>query len=471
MVQVSTNPNIELLTYSEVEHIDGFVGNFKVKVRKKQTWVDWKKCTGCGECMEKCPVKVPNEFNAGLDHRPAVYIQFPQAVPKKAVIDIDNCINCAGRKFGTEPKISKRTGKPILAPCERACPAGAINRSLALDPEGEVVELDVGTIVVATGFKVMEKDWFKEYAPHHPDVMTALQFERLLSATGPTGGKLVRPSTNEKPKVISFISCVGSRDHRYHTYCSRVCCMYMIKQAKLIKDKYPDIDIYMHFMDVRTPGKDFDEYYTSAIEKGINIVRGKPGGIEVLPDGRLRVMAYDAGLGKDVEVQADMVILATAIEVPDDAKKLAQTLHLTIDGSGFFKELHPKLKPVETAVEGIYLAGCCQGPKDIPDTVAQAKGAAAAAAVPLARGKVVIEPTISEVDQEKCSGCGLCVAVCPYQAITMELVNDRPRAKISVTACKGCGVCTSTCPSEAIILHGFTDKQIEAQVEALTMAV
>ncbi len=468
MVQVSTNPNIELLTYSEVEEVKGFVGNFQVKVRKKQTWVDWDKCTGCGECTEKCPVKVPNEFNAGLDHRGAVYIQFPQAVPKKAVIDIENCINCAGRKFGTEPKISKRTGKPILAPCERACPAGAINRSLALDPNGEVVELKVGTIVVATGFKVMEKDWFKEYAPQHPDVITALQLERLMSATGPTGGKILRPSNQKKPKVISFISCVGSRDKKHHTYCSRVCCMYMIKQARIIKEKYPDIEIYMHFMDVRTPGKDYDEYYTAAIEKGITFLRGKPGGIEVLPDGRLRVMGYDANLDKDVEVDADLVVLATAMEMPEDVKDLAQKLSLSLDAGGFFKELHPKLKPVETAVEGIFLAGCCQGPKDIPDTVSQAKGAAAAAAVPLAQGKVTIEPTISEVDPARCSGCGVCVPLCPYHAISLTEYEGKLRAKIEFTQCKGCGVCAAACPSQAIVLHGFTDEQIEAQVKALT---
>ncbi len=470
MVQVGTNANIELLTYSEVEEVEGSIGNFKVKIRKKQTYVDWDKCTGCGACAEVCPAKVPNEFNAGLDTRGAIYIQFPQAVPKKAVIDIEHCLNCAGRKIGTQPKISKKTGKPILAPCEKACPAGACDRSIAWDPEGELIEVEVGTIVVATGFKVMEKERFKEYAPDSPNVLTALQLERLISATGPTGGKLLRPSDGQKPKVISFLSCVGSRDERYHTYCSRVCCMYMIKQARLIKEKYPDIDIYMHFMDVRTPGKDFDEYYTYARELGINIVRGKVGGIEKLPGDRLRVMGYDNDLGKPIEVEADMVVLATAIELPEDAKQLAQKLSLPMDGAGFFKELHPKLKPVETPVEGVFLAGCCQGPKDIPDTVAQAKGAAAAAAVPLAQGKVVIEPTISEVNPEKCSGCGVCVPLCPYNAIKLEQYGDRPRAQIDMTQCKGCGVCAAACPSGAITLHGFTDEQIFAQIEALTKA-
>ena len=278
--------NIELLTYSEVEDVEGSIGNFKVKVRKKQTYVDWNKCTGCGACAEVCPAKVPDEFNCGLNTRGAVYIQFAQAVPKKAVVDMDNCLNCGKRIQGTEPKISKKTGKPILAPCEKACPAGAIDRSLKLDPEGKIIELEVGSIIVATGFQVMEKDWFKEFAPKSPNVITALQLERLISSTGPMGGKLLRPSDKEKPKTVTFVSCVGSRDEKFHTYCSRVCCMYMIKQARLLKEKYPDLEINMHFIDVRTPGKGYDEYYTGARKMGINIFKGKVGGLEILPEDR-----------------------------------------------------------------------------------------------------------------------------------------------------------------------------------------
>jgi len=472
MVEVGTHPNIELLTYSEVEEVEGFIGNFTVKVRKKQTYVDWDKCTGCGACIDVCPstARVPDEFNQGLNKRGAIYIPFPQAVPKKAVVDIEACNNCAGRKIGTEPKKTK-SGKPLLAPCERACPTGACDRSIAWNPEGEVVELKVGTIIVATGYRVMDKEHFKEYAPDSPNVLTALQLERLISATGPTEGKLVRPSDGEKPKVISFISCVGSRDERYHTYCSRVCCMYMLKQARLIKEKYPDVEIYMHFMDVRTPGKDFDEYYTYARQLGIKIIRGKVGGIEKLPGDRLRVMGFDVDLGKPIEVDADLVVLATAIELPEDAKELARKLSISMDAAGFFKELHPKLKPVETSVEGIYLAGCCQGPKDIPDTVAQAKAAAAAAAVPLSVGKVKVEPLISEVNAEKCSGCGVCVPLCPYDAIKLVDVDGEPRAQIDITQCKGCGVCAAACPSKAIKLYGFTDEQIFAQIRALTVGL
>ncbi len=468
MVEAASHPNLELLTYSEVDKVEGYIGNFQVTVRKKQAYIDWEKCTGCGDCVEVCPVRTENEFNAGMDNRSAVYLQFPQAVPKKAVVDMDVCINCAGREIGSEPRISKKTGKPVLAPCERSCPAGASDRTRNWNPEGELMDIDVGTLIVATGYQVMDKKNFKYLAPESPNVLTALQLERLISATGPTGGKLERPSDHKTPKVISFLSCIGSRDANFHTYCSRVCCMYMIKQARLIKEKYPETDIYMHVIDVRAPGKDFEEYYTKAREMGINVVRGKVGGIQDLPGARLKVRGFDSDLGSNIEVDADMVVLATAMELPPETRKLAQTMGLNFCGSGFFKELHPKLKPVETAVEGIYLAGACQGPKDIPDTVAQAKGAAAAAAIPLSQGRVRIDPVISEVDTEKCSGCGICPPLCPYTAIRLKQVNEKPRAEIDITQCKGCGVCTAACPSGAIMLHGFSDKQILSQVLALS---
>jgi len=468
MVEAGTHPNIELMTYSEVQEVDGFIGNFKVKVRKKQTYVDWNKCTGCGACAEACPAKVPDEFNAGLNNRGAAYIHFPQAVPKKAVVDMEHCINCAGREIGQEPKISKKTGKPRYAPCEKACPAEAINRSLEYDPKGEIVELDVGTIIVATGYQVMGKENFKEMAPDSPNVITALQLERLISATGPTDGKFLRPSDNEKPKTVTFVSCMGSRDENFHTYCSRICCMYMIKQARLLKEKYPDLNINMHFIDVRCAGKDYDEYYVGARKMGINIFKGKVGGLETLPQDRLRVMAYDMESCTPIEYDSDLVVLATAVELPETAKKLGQTVGVQFCGANFFKEMHPKLGPVETSTGGVFLAGCCQGPKDIPDSVAQGKGAAASAAVPLARGRVTIEPLISEVDQDKCSGCGICVPLCPYSAIKLREKEEKLRAAIDIAQCKGCGVCTSACPSGAITLHGYTEDSIFNQIEALT---
>ncbi|MGB9802421.1 4Fe-4S dicluster domain-containing protein [Desulfofundulus sp.] len=467
MVQVGTHPNIKLLTYSEIESVEGSIGNFKVKVRRKQTYIDWEKCTGCGDCVNACPTKVPNEFNEGMSNRKAIYIEFPQAVPKRAVVDIEHCISCAKRTIGTKPKINPRTGEPILAPCEKACKTGACDRSRQYNPEGEIVELNVGTIIVATGYKVMDKSPFKEYSPQSPNVITAMQLERILSATGPTEGQLKRPSDGEKPKSITFISCVGSRDKRYHTYCSKVCCMYMLKEARLIKEKYPYIDIYIFFIDVRTGGKDFEEYYNYCRNLGIKILRGRVGAVDELPGDKLRVRAYDVDLGAPVELETDLVVLATAIEPGPDLEKLGRKLGITFGSEGFFKEMHTKLYPVETSVKGIYIAGCAQGPKDIPESVSQARAASSAAAVPLTLGKVVVEPLISEVNQRKCAGCGTCVQLCPYSAIKLVEDKGKLRAKIDEALCAGCGACAAACPSGVITLHGFTNAQIHAQIKAL----
>lgn len=470
MVQVGTHPNITLLTYSEVEAVDGSIGNFRVKVRRRQTYIEWDKCTGCGACVEACPAKVPDEFNEGMSNRKAIYIEFPQAVPKKAVVDIAHCLNCAKRTFGTQPRIHSKTGEPILAPCEKACPTGACDRSLSYNPDGEILELNVGTIIVATGYKVMDKAPFKEYSPQSPNVLTAMQLERLLSATGPTEGEFKRPSDGKKPKTVAFISCVGSRDKNHHPYCSKVCCMYMLKEARLIKEKYPETNVYIFFIDVRTGGKDFEEYYTYCRDLGIKIVRGRVGAVDELAGDKLRVRAYDVDMAAPVELEADLVVLATAIEPSPGLEELGRRLGITCGSEGFLKEVHTKLYPVETPVKGIYIAGCAQGPKDIPESVSQARAAAAAAAVPLTAGKVLVEPLISEIDAEKCSGCGLCVPLCPYSAIGMVQHGDKLRAKIDPALCAGCGVCAAACPSRAITLHGFTTAQIEAQIEALTFS-
>ncbi|MCL6635876.1 MAG: CoB--CoM heterodisulfide reductase iron-sulfur subunit A family protein, partial [Peptococcaceae bacterium] len=467
MVQVGAHPNIQLLTYAEVESVDGSIGNFKVRIRKKQTYVDWSKCTGCGECVEACPQKVPNEFNLGMDDRKAIYIEFPQAVPKKAVVDAAHCINCAQRTFGTEPRVHSKTGKTILAPCEKVCKIGACDRSVAYDPDGEVVEINVGTIIVATGFKSMEKGPFKEYTPQSPNVITALQLERLLSATGPTGGELKRLSDGMMPDTVAFISCVGSRDKNHHPYCSKVCCMYMLKQARLIKEKYPETNVYIFFIDVRTGGKDFEEYYNYCRDLGVKILRGRVGAVDELPGDRLRVRAYDVDLGAPVELEADLVVLATAIEPAPGLEELGRKLGITCGSEGFLKELHTKLYPVETSVKGIYIAGCAQGPKDIPEAVSQARAASSAAAVPLTLGRVVVEPLISEVNQRKCSGCGTCVQLCPYSAIRLGEDGGRQKSRIDEALCAGCGACAAACPSGAITLHGFTNAQISAQIRVL----
>ncbi len=467
MVEVAQHPNIELITYAEVEKVKGYVGNFEVTVRKKARYVDWDKCTGCGHCMNICPTKVPDEFNCGMNKRTAIYIHFPQAVPKKAVIDAENCLYF---------KTLKKTGKKVCQICSKGIPAKGIEgcpaKAINYDAKDEFITIKVGAVILATGFKVMDKHNFKEYSPECPDVLTALEFERLISATGPTEGQLKRLSDGKKPKSMAFISCVGSRSEKHHSYCSKVCCMYMLKHAKILKEKYPDIDLYLFFIDVRTAGKDFEEFYVSTKQLGVKVIRsGRAAGVEVKPDGKLRVKAYDVDLCSPIEVDVDMVVLATAIEPNPDTEKLARLFSVTCGADGFFKEVHTKLYPVDTASKGVFVAGCAQGPKDIPDSVAQAKAAAASAAATVAPGKIRFEAITAEVDPEKCSSCGICVGLCPYNAIVLEEVNGQYKAKVEAALCSGCGTCAAACPSRAITFHGFTTEQVLAQIEAITAEI
>ena len=450
MVDVARHPNIELLTYSEVVGVEGYVGNFKVRVRKKPRYVDMDKCTGCGLCAEACRLKgrVPSEFDVGLGKRAAIYIPFPQAVPLKYTVDPERCIFLQRGKCGKFPA------------CKEACPADAID----FEQKEEVVEVDVGAIVVATGFNQFDPRLKPEFGYGlYENVITALEFERLSSASGPTGGEI---SINGRtPKDVVFIQCVGSRDKSVgNEYCSRVCCMYTAKQAHLVREKLPDARVTVFYTDVRAFGKGFEEFYDRVRGEGVIYRRGDASEVYRKGD-RLVVRAEDTLLGKVVEVEADLVVLATGLVPRADVGEVAGLLRLSRSPDGFFLEAHPKLRPVETAVEGVFLAGCCQGPKDIPDTVAQAKAAASSAIALMSQGKVVMEPITAVIDEEACSGCRICEALCEYDALSLD--GERGVMTVNEILCKGCGVCGAACPAGAISMNHFTDEQIFAQIGAM----
>ena len=363
MVDAAQNEKIDLLTYSEVESVSGFVGNFTVKIRKKARYVDSTKCTGCGACTEKCPSrKGLNEFNMGLNTRGAIYIPFAQAIPNVATIDPTQCLKLKSGKCGL---------------CEKICSAKAIDYT----QKDEIIERQYGAIVAATGFKPIDASKYDEYGySDNPDVVTSLEFERLMNAAGPNKGVLLRPSDKQHPHDIVFIQCVGSRcdDHRGKSYCSKICCMYTAKHAMLVREKYPDTNVHVFYIDVRTPGKNFDEFYRRAVEEyGVNYIKGMVGKVYPEADGTLTVQASDLIENKQIRISADMVVLAAAIEPDKSARPLATMLTASMDTNDFFTEAHPKLRPVESPTAGIFLSGACQGPKDIPETVAQASAAAA----------------------------------------------------------------------------------------------
>ncbi len=466
MVDCASHPLIDIWSYSEVEEVNGFVGNFEVKIRKKAKSVIEDKCTGCGVCMEKCPKKgIPSEFDEGTGTRNAIYRPFPQAVPNKPVIDRENCRLFTGGKCGV---------------CQKLCPAGAID----YDQQDEVITEKFGGIVVATGFELWDHSAMGEYGyGKYPDVISALQFERIMNASGPTDGHIVRPSDGKTPESIAFISCVGSRDDTHgHAYCSKVCCMYNAKQALLVKDKLHDVQTYVFYMDIRANGKGYEEFVRRTIEEyGANYIRGRVS--KIYPDnGQMVVKGADTLLGKAVEVRADLVVLATAMQPQSDAKELARKLGISTDQYNWFSEAHPKLKPVEVLTDGIYLAGACQYPKDIPDTVAQASGAASKVIGLFSKEAILSEPMIANINTDTCAGCGLCVGVCPFGAIELTEIVDRHKstrenqvmktvASVNEGICKGCGTCAAACRSLSAQLRGFEGKQILAEIDALANMV
>ncbi len=450
MSDVGSHPNIELIAYSEVEEISGYVGNFKVKIRRKARYVDEEKCTGCGICQEKCPWKVPSEFDVGVGQRKVIYTPFPQAVPNIPVIDRENCVYF---KKGT------------CRACEKFCEVGAID----FEQTDRFEEVEVGNVIVATGYDVMDPSPIAEYGyGRYDNVLTGIQFERMSNAAGPTGGN-IQLKDGSTPESIAIIHCVGSRDENYHEYCSRVCCMYALKFSHLIKEK-TDAEVYQMYIDMRCFGKGYEEFYHRLTEEGVKFVRGKVSQvtdqvIEEEEKGKLILVVEDTLLGSVIRVPVDMVILCTAIEARSDAEQVARLFSLSLSADGFFLERHPKLDPVATMTDGIYVVGCCQGSKDIPDTVAQASAAAARVLAVISKGKIEIEAAIAVADEEKCSGCKTCILLCPYSAISFD--EEKKVSRINEALCKGCGVCAAACPSAAITARHFTTEQIMAEIEGV----
>lgn len=466
MVDVANHPRIKLHTYSEIELVEGYIGNFQVTIKKRARSVDEDKCTGCGVCITKCPQKkIPNKFDQNIGMRTAIYVPFPQAVPNTPVIDRENCTMFKTGKCGV---------------CQKVCGPGAVD----FEQEDRFIVEAVGAIVVATGFdlySISEKpkgSAIKGYGEFGhgkiPDVIDGMTFERLASASGPTGGRILRPSDGREPKQIVFIQCIGSRAREKGiSYCSKVCCMYTAKHTMLYHHKVHDGQAYVFFMDARTPGKSYDEFWRRSIEEEEAVyIRGMVSRLYQKGD-KIVVMGSDIAVGVQVEIEADMVVLATAVQPQKGADLLAQKLGISYDKYHFYSEAHAKLRPVECATAGIYLAGACQGPKDIPETVSQASAAAAKVMTLFSRDSLEREPVVARVREAGCVGCFACKKVCAYGAVEEKEIRDRQNNLIKVVAyvnpgvCGGCGTCQATCPSKSVELDGYTDEQIIAMIEAL----
>ncbi len=441
MSDISWAESLELITNSEVLEVEGYVGNFKVKIRQNPWYVDKEKCNACGDCVDVCPVTVPNEFDMGLAPRKAIYIPFPQAIPNKYIIDIDQCIKCKK--------------------CAEACKPEALN----FDDEEKIIEINPGLIIVASGFQQYDPSndllWKYGKSPH---VLTGLDMERLLNAAGPTEGQVIR-ADGKKPKSIAFLQCVGSRDVERNPWCSRVCCMYALKHARMLREKYPDMQVHIYYMDIRAFGKGYEEFYEIAQrEYGVRLIRGRVAEINENPErDNLIVRAEDTLLGEILTLEYDMVVLSTGVEPNSDTLDLAMKVGISLSSDGFFLESHPKLAPVDTATRGVFICGMAQGPKDIPDVVAQAKAAASSAAMLLVQGKAEIEPFIPIIDENLCISCGICTRLCPYNALSL----GAKIAEVNEALCHGCGSCAAGCPTGAIDLLHFTDDQLLSQIDGI----
>lgn len=450
MVEVSRHPRIRLLAYSEIEEISGYVGNFNVKILKRPRYVIEEKCTLCDKCAEVCPIAVPAEFERNLTARKAIYLPFPQAIPATYTIDAAHCPGFLPIACGK---------------CAQVCEPQAID----YDMKPEVIEERVGAIVLATGYDLYPKEKIGEFGyGKHEDMMDGLQFERLLSATGPTHGEIRRLSDGKVPKRVVFLSCVGSRNREHHLpYCSRICCMYMSKHAMLYKHKVPDGEAIVFYIDIRAGGKGYEEFVARAQEEDkVLYIRGKVSRIFENGNGKLVVWGADTLLGKRIEIECDMVVLSMAMVPSDGIRSLIPKLKIASDEFGFVSEAHPKLRPVESVSAGFFLAGAAQAPRDIPDTVAHASGAASKVTDLFAEPELKHEPIVACVDETLCSGCGVCVSLCPYQARELEIIDGRSVAVVNEILCEGCGICVSGCPSAACQQRNFTDSQLLKMVEA-----
>jgi heterodisulfide reductase subunit A len=455
MVEVGQHPNITLMTHSEVEAVDGYLGSFHITVRKRARSVNESVCTGCGICIEKCPIKVRDDvFEAGMGDRKAVYRPFPQAVPKFPVIDRENCTYFL-------------RGKCKL--CQMSCPTEP--KSIDFEQEDQLVPIDVGNIILATGYRLFDAANAPQYGYGRlANVFTSLEFERMVNAAGPTGGKVTLRDMETTPESIAIVHCVGSRDENHHEYCSNVCCMYSLKFAHLVHERLPNAEVVQCYIDMRTPGKGYEEFYHRLLREGTQFIRGKVADISDsarVPEerGKLIVQVEDTLIGKQRRIPVDMVILSPAMEAHADSKEMSIRFGMGCDFDGFFVERHPKLDPVATMTDGILIAGACQGPKDIPASVAQGAAAAGRVVSLISQGTVMMEPIRAHIIAEACSGCRICNDLCPYNAISY--VTDQGVSQVTTALCQGCGACVAACPSAAITGAHFTNSQLLAQIEGL----
>lgn len=442
MMEAMNHPLITVYCNSNVESLSGFVGNFTAKIEQEPRFVDSEKCTGCGKCIEKCPVKVESEFEEGLSKRTAIYKPFPEALPKTPIIDKMACLYF-------------KSGKCKL--CSKACSEGAVD----YEQKKRTVEVRVGAIIVATGYSLFDAEKYTEYSfGHEKDIINGLQFERLVNSSGPTGGKLVRPSDGKEPKSIVFVHCTGSRDpNKGVAYCSKICCMATAKHAAIAKSQITDADIYSFYIDLRAGGKNYEEFIRKTAEDGIKFIKGRVG--HIVKDGdEFIIKAENMLLGKPIKVRSDLVVLASGMQPDKASVGLARILGIEYDGNGFFTELHPKLNPVSTSRRGIFIAGSCKGPMDIPDTVSHASASAEKALELLSKDCIIKDPMTAKVNKMKCSGCFMCKKVCFYGAIEEQEISSRRIALVNKASCQGCGNCVSQCPSGAINLEGMTDQQL-----------